>query len=119
MRVAFACRNQDEKYQAVLTEGLPHVVERWHANHDYIRLLTGETDATFYAEGFMPNGVGKCPPWDHAAGVLMVQEVGGYVALSVRQRQWRRPSIFSATLSFQFIGCRKSRVIRRYDAPFG
>ncbi len=29
----------------------------------------------------MPNGVGKCPPWDHAAGVLMIEEAGGYVAL--------------------------------------
>lgn len=80
-RVAFACRNQDKKYEAVLSAGLSNVIERRHANHDYIRVLTGETDATFYAEGFMPNGVGKCPPWDHAAGVLMVTEAGGNAGL--------------------------------------
>lgn len=81
-RVAFACRNQDAHYQQKLEEGVPHVLERFHANHDYARILLGESDATFYAEGFMPNTrVGKCPPWDHAAGVLMVEEAGGYAAL--------------------------------------
>lgn len=80
-RVAFACRNQDKKFEAILADGVDGYMERRHANHDYIRLLTGEADATFYAEGFMPNGVGKCPPWDHAAGILMLEEAGGYVAL--------------------------------------
>lgn len=80
-RVAFACRNQDKKFEEILAEGVAGYMERAHANHDYIRILTGEADGTFYAEGFMPNGVGKCPPWDHAAGVLMIEEAGGYVAL--------------------------------------
>jgi fructose-1,6-bisphosphatase/inositol monophosphatase family enzyme len=80
-RVAFACRNQDEKYQELLVAGVAAVLPRWHAHHDYLCVLMGDLDAVFYAEGFMPNGVGKCPPWDHAAGVLAVQEAGGYAAL--------------------------------------
>ena len=80
-RVAFACRNQDAKFEDILAQGVAGYMTRRHANQDYIRILTGEADATFYAEGFMPNGVGKCPPWDHAAGVLMIQEAGGYAAL--------------------------------------
>ncbi len=80
-RIAFACRNQDKPFEAVLAEGVPGYVTRNNSSHDYTRLLTGKTDATFYSEGFMPDGSGKCPPWDHAAGVLAVQEAGGYAAL--------------------------------------
>jgi fructose-1,6-bisphosphatase/inositol monophosphatase family enzyme len=80
--VAFACRNQDAIYESRLPINVPGYHVRWHANHDYLRILMGTMDATFYSEGWMEtNGNGKCPPWDHAAGVLAVQEAGGYVAI--------------------------------------
>lgn len=41
------------------------------ACHEYFRLATGESDFGIYS---------KIRPWDHLAGVLAVQEAGGYVA---------------------------------------
>lgn len=40
--------------------------------HDYINLTTGQMHFAQY---------NRLAPWDHAAGVLMVQEAGGHVAL--------------------------------------
>lgn len=81
-RIAFACRNQDKAFEAVLSEGVPGYQPRNNASHDYTRILTGDMDATFYSEGFIPRtNLGKCPPWDHAAGVLAVSEAGGHAAL--------------------------------------
>lgn len=81
-RIAFACRNQDKEAEDILAAGVPGYMTRHNSSHDYTRILIGESDATFYSEGFMPlTGQGKCPPWDHAAGVLAIQEAGGYAAL--------------------------------------
>ena len=41
------------------------------ACHEYFRVATGEADFAIYS---------KMRPWDHLAGVLAVQEAGGYVA---------------------------------------
>ncbi len=80
-RVAFACRNQDKDFEKVLAKGVPGYHPRNNSSYDYTRILTGEMDSTFYSEGFMPEtGLGKCPPWDHAAGVLAIREAGGYAA---------------------------------------
>lgn len=85
-RIAFACRNQDQEAESVLAIGVPGYMKRNNSSHDYTRILLGESDATFYSEGFMPlTGQGKCPPWDHAAGVLAVQEANGYAALPYGQ----------------------------------
>jgi fructose-1,6-bisphosphatase/inositol monophosphatase family enzyme len=80
-RIAFACRNQDKAFEAVLAQGLSGYTKRNNSSYDYTRLLFGDTDATFYSEGFTKTGLGKCPPWDHAAGVLAVQESGGVAGL--------------------------------------
>ncbi len=85
-RIAFACRNQDKEAESILAIGVPGYMERNNSSHDYTRILLGESDATFYSEGFMPlTGQGKCPPWDHAAGVLAIREAGGYAALPYAQ----------------------------------
>jgi fructose-1,6-bisphosphatase/inositol monophosphatase family enzyme len=81
-RVAFACYHQDAGEAAFLEQGVPGAQRRKNPGSDYTGLLQNSVDATFYSEGFMPEtGLGKCPPWDHAAGVLAVREAGGYVAL--------------------------------------
>lgn len=80
-QIAFACRNQDKAYESILANGVSGYMTRNNTSHDYERLLSGASDATFYSEGLTPTGLGKCPPWDHAAGALAVQEAGGIVAL--------------------------------------
>lgn len=90
-RVAFACRNQDKTFEKVLAANVPGYAPRNNSSYDYTRILTDEMDATFYSEGFMPEtGLGKCPPWDHAAGVLAVREAGGHAALPYHRpdRKW-------------------------------
>ncbi len=39
------------------------------AGHEYLRMIAGETDYSFYT---------RTKPWDHIAGVLLHQEAGGY-----------------------------------------
>lgn len=52
---------------------------RYSAAQDYLRLLDGETHlALFY----------RTLPWDHAAGVLLVTEAGGYVASPLTGRAY-------------------------------
>lgn len=80
-RIAFACRNQDKAFESVLADGVAGYMPRNNASHDYTRILTGTSDVTFYSEGFTPAGLGRCPPWDHAAGVLAIEEAGGVAAL--------------------------------------
>lgn len=81
-RVAFACRNQDAHFEEVLAAGVEGYLPRNNSSYDYTKLLLGKIDANYYSEGYMPqSGLGKCPPWDHAAGVLCVVEAGGYAAL--------------------------------------
>lgn len=81
-RVAFACRNQDAPFEDVLAKGIEGYRPRNNSSYDYTKLLLGQMDATYYSEGYMTTiGLGKCPPWDHAAGVLCVEEAGGYAAL--------------------------------------
>ncbi|MDD9901541.1 MAG: inositol monophosphatase [Alphaproteobacteria bacterium] len=41
--------------------------------HDFLHFLTGEVDFILH--------VGVSKPWDHAAGCLIVEEAGGYVAV--------------------------------------
>jgi fructose-1,6-bisphosphatase/inositol monophosphatase family enzyme len=76
-RVSFACRNQHQRFEPVLAERVMNYLPRGTAAHDYATLLAGDRDAVFYSEGYSPEGYGKCPPWDHAAGVLCIQEAGG------------------------------------------
>ena len=83
-RVSFACRNQHKGFEAILAEAVPGYLPRCNAAFDYATLLRGPLDAIFYSEGSTPTGEGRCPPWDHAAGVLSVQEAGGYAALPYR-----------------------------------
>ena len=81
-RVAFACRNQDAALEDVLGKGVEGYRPRNNSSYDYTKLLLGQMDATYYSEGYMAaTGLGKCPPWDHAAGVLCTAEAGGYAAL--------------------------------------
>jgi len=80
-RVSFACRNQDRHFEGFLAEGVAGYLPRNNSAYDYASLLRGDRDAVFYSEGRTPEGAGKCPPWDHAAGVLAVQEAGGHVGL--------------------------------------
>jgi len=81
-RVAFACHNQDADQEEILGHGLSGHMKRKNAGGDYTNLLQDAIDAVFYSEGFMPEtNLGKCPPWDHAAGILAVREAGGYAAL--------------------------------------
>ncbi len=80
-RISFACRNQDRAYEAILAEGVSGYQPRNNASHDYEKLLFGGTHGVFFSEGFTSTLKGKCPPWDHAAGIFMVQEAGGYAAL--------------------------------------
>ena len=80
-QISFACRNQDKKYEALLADKVPGYRPRNNASNDYEKLLFGGVHATFFSEGFTPALTGKCPPWDHAAGVFMMQEAGGYAAL--------------------------------------
>jgi fructose-1,6-bisphosphatase/inositol monophosphatase family enzyme len=80
-RVSFACRNQDKHFENILAAGVRGYLPRNNSAFDYASLLRGDRDAVFYSEGRMPDGEGKCPPWDHAAGVLAVQEAQGYVGL--------------------------------------
>ncbi len=53
-------------------EGSPdrfqNVAHTSSAGHEYLELLSGNADFTAYS---------RLKPWDHAAGVLMVQEAGG------------------------------------------
>ncbi|MDY0028382.1 MAG: inositol monophosphatase family protein [Pseudobdellovibrionaceae bacterium] len=80
-RIAFACRNQDARYEEVLAKGVVGYRPRNNSSYDYTSLLLGQIDTNFYSEGYTNQGLGKCPPWDHAAGVLCVTEAGGYAAL--------------------------------------
>lgn len=80
-RIAFACRNQDRHYEESLAVDVDGYKPRNNSSYDYTCLLGGKIDANFYSEGFTNQGLGKCPPWDHAAGVLCVTEAGGFAAL--------------------------------------
>lgn len=44
---------------------------------DFLGFITGEADGIVH--------IGKSTPWDHAAGVLMADEVGGYTAFAPEQ----------------------------------
>jgi 3'-phosphoadenosine 5'-phosphosulfate (PAPS) 3'-phosphatase len=80
-RISFAARNQDQALEAVLAQNVPGYLKRHNSAFDYASLLRGDRDAVFYSEGRNSADAGKCPPWDHAAGVLAVTEAGGYAAL--------------------------------------
>jgi 3'-phosphoadenosine 5'-phosphosulfate (PAPS) 3'-phosphatase len=62
----------------------PGYLARTNAAYNYASLLLEASDAVFYSEGFSPSGAGRCPPWDRAAGVLSVQEAGGFAVLPYR-----------------------------------
>ena len=49
------------------------------AGQEYLHLLDGRLQATLYH---------RLMPWDHAAGVLLFQEAGGYVALTDDERAY-------------------------------
>lgn len=54
-----------------LTDAVGKLVNQGSAAHDYLDLLEGRLDFAFYRQ---------LNPWDHAAGVLLHQEAGGYSA---------------------------------------
>ena len=91
-RVAFACRNTDAQYESLLGAEVFGYEHRKNSSHDYLKMLAGGRDATFYSEGVDGQGRGKCPPWDHAAGVLMVTEAGGVAALPYAERAVMQPT---------------------------
>jgi fructose-1,6-bisphosphatase/inositol monophosphatase family enzyme len=75
-QIAFAVYRDDAQYIPALAQGVPCVIARKNSGSDYTWMLQGKVDTTFYSEG-----AGKSPPWDHAAGILAIQEAGGYAAL--------------------------------------
>lgn len=85
-RIAFALFRENAQFIPTLSEGVPSIVSRKNSGSDYTWMLQGEIDATFYSEG-----AGKSPPWDHAAGVLAIQEAGGYAALPYGDKEGGEP----------------------------
>ncbi len=85
-KIAFACRNQDAVYHDILAQDVAGYMPCGNASHDYTMILTGACDAAFYSEGFVNDSIGRSPPWDHAAGILAIQEAGGYAGLPYHGR---------------------------------
>ncbi len=53
----------------ILDKKVKNISSMYCAGHEYLALIKGESDFSIYS---------KTKPWDHLAGVLMVQEAGGH-----------------------------------------
>ncbi|HSV29961.1 MAG TPA: inositol monophosphatase, partial [Candidatus Omnitrophota bacterium] len=60
------------KKKGAVNDAVLHVARRGSAAHDYLDLVTGRLHFAHFK---------KLMPWDHAAGVLMHAEAGGYGAM--------------------------------------
>lgn len=60
-------------------KGLRQSMSLGSAGQEYLHLLDGRLQATLYH---------RLMPWDHAAGVLLFQEAGGYAALTNDERPY-------------------------------
>ncbi len=58
--------------RALLTKAVARLVNQGSAAHDYLALVEGRMQFAHFR---------RLRPWDHAAGVLLHQEAGGYSAL--------------------------------------
>ena len=56
-------------YQSLLANRVAHAGRGGSTGHDYIDLATGDLDFAYFNRLF---------PWDHAAGILIHREAGGY-----------------------------------------
>lgn len=70
----FAYHGPEKIYLDHMKSGHPNHQIHLHAHVDYLVFLRGDAGFIRFSEG-----PGKCPPWDHAAGVLMAEEMGGVV----------------------------------------
>lgn len=74
------CKPEVGKHLRQQVKGLGSSVTLGSAGQEYLHLLDGDLHASLYH---------RLMPWDHAAGVLMYQEAGGYVALADDESPYR------------------------------
>ena len=56
-----------------LSRSVCHLLRHGSAGHDYLALVEGRMHFAYFR---------RLRPWDHAAGVLLHQEAGGFAALT-------------------------------------
>ncbi len=92
---------EDRQRLTGLAKSFASYAPRYSAAKDYLRLLAGETHlALFY----------RTLPWDHAAGVLLVTEAGGFAASPLTGRayspQYADPGLLIAAQQAQWQAAR-------------